>query len=135
MYRKHGKAPSIHNGLVMHIKQGFRSTLHCTRDNEARSVQDCPTDTLIPQIREWFPNGEKIVFMQDGAPCHTAKSIKTFLANESIELLDWPGNFPDLNPNENLWELVKRKISAEIITKKLSCDCLYCILDTKKTKS
>ena len=74
--------------------------------------------TLIPQIREWFPNGEKIVFMQDGAPCHTAKSIKTFLANESIELLDWPGNFPDMNSIENLWELVKRKISAEIITSK-----------------
>ena len=74
--------------------------------------------TLIPQIREWFPNGEKIVFMQDGAPCHTAKSIKTFFANESIELLDWPGNSPDMNPNENLWELVKRKISTEIITSK-----------------
>ena len=74
--------------------------------------------TLIPQIREWFPNGEKLVFMQDGAPYHTAKSIKTILANESIELLDWPGNSPDMNPIENLWELVKRKISAEIITSK-----------------
>ena len=57
--------------------------------------------TLIPQVREWFPNGEKIVFMQDGAPC-TAKSIKTFLANESIELLDWPGNSPDMNPIESV---------------------------------
>ena len=56
--------------------------------------------------------------MQDGAPCHTAKSIKTFLANESIELLDWSGNSPDMNPIENLWEQVKRKISAEIITSK-----------------
>ena len=74
--------------------------------------------TLIPQIREWFPNGKKIVFMQDGAPCHIAKSIKAFLDNKSIELLDWPGNSPDMNPIENLWELVKCKISAEIITSK-----------------
>ena len=44
--------------------------------------------------------------MQDGAPCYTAKSIKTFLANESIELLDWSGNSPDMNPIENLWEQV-----------------------------
>ncbi|XP_047127612.1 uncharacterized protein LOC124808515 [Hydra vulgaris] len=47
----------------------------------------------IPQIREWFPNSKKIIFMQDGAPCHTAKSIKTFHANESIKLLDWPGRY------------------------------------------
>lgn len=73
---------------------------------------------LIPQLKDWFPNGERVTFMQDGAPCHTAKSIKDFLASENIPLLEWPGNSPDMNPIENLWELVKRKVSAEIITTK-----------------
>ena len=81
-----------------------------------------------------------MIFMQDGAPCHSAKSIKTFLANENIPLLNWPSNSPDTNPIENLWELVKRKVSADMMTNKQSkhtkrsCDCLLCILDTKKTK-
>jgi len=73
---------------------------------------------LIPQLREWFPNGERVTFMQDGAPCHTAKSIKEFLVNENIPLLEWPGNSPDMNPIESIWELVKRRVSAEIITTK-----------------
>lgn len=73
---------------------------------------------LIPQLQEWFTNGERVTFMQDGAPCHTAKSVKAFLASKNIPLLDWPGNSPDMNPIENLWELVKRKVSADIITSK-----------------
>ncbi|CAG4962521.1 unnamed protein product [Parnassius apollo] len=37
---------------------------------------------LIPQLREWFPNGEPFTFMQDGAPCHTARSVKAFFGRK-----------------------------------------------------
>ena len=73
---------------------------------------------LLPQIRDWFADGEKFHFMQNGAPCHTAKSIKSFLEAKKIPLLDWPGNSPDMNPIENLWEIVKRKMKSENITTK-----------------
>ncbi|GFV93128.1 uncharacterized protein TNCV_2552191 [Trichonephila clavipes] len=46
---------------------------------------------LIPQTEEWFPNGEPYIFMQDGAPCHTARSIKTFSAEQNILLLELAG--------------------------------------------
>ena len=38
------------------------------------------------------------IFMQDGAPCRRSKVAKTFLAENRIKVLDWPGNSPDLNP-------------------------------------
>ncbi|GFU98573.1 uncharacterized protein TNCV_3654041 [Trichonephila clavipes] len=37
---------------------------------------------LIPQLEEWFPSGEPYIFMQNGAPCHTARSIKAFWQNK-----------------------------------------------------
>jgi transposase len=73
---------------------------------------------LIPQLRDWFPNGENHTFMQDGAPCHTAKSVTAFLDRQNIPLLKWPGNSPDMNPIENIWELVKRRVSTDLITTK-----------------
>ncbi|KAJ4447176.1 hypothetical protein ANN_09177 [Periplaneta americana] len=57
---------------------------------------------LILELNEWFPNGEKYIFMQDGAHCHTARRVKKFLASKNIPLLPWPGNSPDLNPIENV---------------------------------
>ena len=57
--------------------------------------------------------------MQDGAPCHTARSVKAFLHEQNIPLLSWPGNSPDINPIENVWELVKRETAKDdMITSK-----------------
>ncbi|GFT70056.1 uncharacterized protein TNCV_4690041 [Trichonephila clavipes] len=80
--------------------------------------KDVLQNRLIPQLEEWFPNEEPYIFMQDGAPCHTARSIKAFLAEQNILLLDWPSNSPDMNPIENIWELMKREVAKHVITNK-----------------
>ncbi len=48
--------------------------------------------------------------MQDNAPIHTARVVKSWLREENIQLLDWPPYSPDLNPMENLWGLLKSGI-------------------------
>lgn len=58
-------------------------------------------DVLLPcyQLHDatsWM----QLYFMQESALCHCAKSVTGWFSENIIQLLDWPGNFPDLNPIE-----------------------------------
>lgn len=53
------------------------------------------------------------IFQQDGAPAHTAKDVTKWFKDNGIKVLEWPGNSPDLNPIENLWEIMKRQLRAK----------------------
>jgi len=52
-------------------------------------------------------------FQQDGAPCHKAKLVMNWLGSQNVNILDWPGQSPDLNPIENLWATIKERVAAE----------------------
>lgn len=64
---------------------------------------------LLPQASAWFPSADWC-FQQDGARCHTSKkSMEFFLAND-IPLLPWAPSSPDMNPIENIWALLKKRV-------------------------
>ena len=62
------------------------------------------------------------VFIKGSAPCHKVKKVKKFLEEHQINVLEWPGNSPDLNPIRNCWQKMK-KLMAEKNTPNL--DTLY----------
>ena len=76
---------------------------------------------VYQQVLEYFmlPAGEEIfrctnfIFQQDLMPAHSARSTMRWLEDHDIKVLPWPANSPDLNPFENLWRLVKRRMPKE----------------------
>ncbi len=64
---------------------------------------------MLPSADQLFKDAD-FIFQQDLAPAHTAKSTKSWLNDHGVAVLDWPANSPDLNPIENLWGIVKRKM-------------------------
>jgi transposase len=55
-------------------------------------------------------------FQQDSAPCHTSRIVKTWMQQQIFQVLPWPGNSPDINPIENLWNVIKQRLSNLKIT-------------------
>lgn len=62
-------------------------------------------------MQEQFPEDDGI-YQHDLAPCHTSRPVRKFLDDKNVEVLPWPGNSPDMNPIENLWAIVKKRITA-----------------------
>ena len=78
-------------------------------------------DTLTPLLfsahqGHFFGNEPEWMFQQDNAPCHKAKSITEWFEQNNIKILQRPARSPDLNPIEDIWTVLDRKLTKEAVT-------------------
>lgn len=71
-------------------------------------------DSLLPSL-DLLNNGTEMILQQDNAPCHKAKIVTDWLAEQHIQTMEWPPNSPDLNCIENLWSWLDKQLSKERI--------------------
>ncbi len=71
--------------------------------------QDILKHYMLPSADRFYRDAD-FIFQQDFAPAHSVKGTKSWLNDHGVTVLDWPANSPDLNPIENVWGIVKRKM-------------------------
>jgi transposase len=63
---------------------------------------------FFPDYNELRRQRLALMLMLDGVIAHVFANYSPFFIDWAINRLNWPGNSPDHNPIEHIWELMKK---------------------------
>jgi hypothetical protein len=71
---------------------------------------------LLPSVDRLFGvDDDSWILQEDNDPKHRSKKAKNWKTENGINELSWPSMSPDQNPIENIWRIMKIKISKKKI--------------------
>lgn len=86
-----------------------KSRLAVLRGNQdAYDYQQTLSSFLLPFADD--THGGDFVFQHDNASIHRARTTTAFLRERGVPTIDWPALSPDLNPIENVWGVMARRV-------------------------
>ncbi|KAK1791249.1 hypothetical protein P4O66_013265 [Electrophorus voltai] len=87
-----------------------RARLKFAKDHKDWTVEDWSKVVFSDECN--FQLCETPSHVMNNAPCHTAGSIKVWMRDHQNKTISWPAQSPDLNPTENLWNVIQRKMDG-----------------------
>lgn len=111
--KKHGAGGIMVWGIFS--ASGVGELIRCSGSINAKEYQRILDIGLLPSIEKLCTENERqyVIFQQDNAPAHTAKTTKAWLKKKGVPVMFWPGQSPDLNPIENIWAYIKAKLAGK----------------------
>ena len=97
-------------GAVLQVPLEVQLIMYFGKLNGDASVKVIEEVLLLFIENTFDSSNQNWMFMHDNAPPHRSKYTLKWFENKGIKVIKWPVVSPDLNPIENLWDSMDKKL-------------------------